>query len=121
MKPQDGKLKAEYSLTIHKIIVFVSTVLLSSAIIANPVLNNVSSGNATVTQSPGRTVVNQTSQQTTINWQSFNIGSSESTHFQQPQHGVAVNRINASQGTSEIYGKLTATGQIILINSGGIY
>src|SRR3990167_4179426 len=56
-----------------------------------------------------------------INWQSFNIGAQESTHFQQPAGGMALNRINPSQGVSEIYGRLTATGQIILMNPAGIY
>src|SRR5690606_5431985 len=33
----------------------------------------------------------------------------------------ALNRINPSQGVSQIYGRLTATGQIILVNPAGIF
>ena len=55
-----------------------------------------------------------------INWHSFNIGKGQSTHFQQPTGGVALNRIDPSQGASQIYGTLTATGRIILVNGAGI-
>ncbi len=48
----------------------------------------------TVQQNQNSTVVNQTSQQAIINWKSFNIGGNESTHFQQPAGGVALNRIS---------------------------
>lgn len=88
---------------------------------ANPVGGNVTSGNVTIQQTPGSTVINQSSPQAIINWQSFNIGSGEVTHFQQPAGGITLNRISADQGASQIYGSLTATGQIILINPAGIY
>ncbi|MHB1221679.1 MAG: filamentous hemagglutinin N-terminal domain-containing protein, partial [Gammaproteobacteria bacterium] len=90
-------------------------------VFANPVLNNVSSGNVSIQQAPDSTVINQNSQQAIINWQSFNINANERTHFQQPTGGVALNRISPTQGGSQIYGTLTATGQIILINPAGIY
>ena len=88
---------------------------------ANPVLSNVASGNVTVQQSPGVTQVNQSSQSAIINWNSFNIGANEATHFQQPTGGVALNRINPQQGASQIFGQLTATGKIILVNQAGIF
>jgi filamentous hemagglutinin family protein len=95
--------------------------MISLNIYANPVLDNVGAGNVTVEQTSNSTVVNQTSQQAIINWQSFNIGQGESTHFQQPTGGIALNRINPTQGASSIYGSLTATGQIVLVNPAGIY
>jgi hypothetical protein len=95
--------------------------LFSAALFANPVLENVSSGNVSIQQAPNSTVVNQTSDKAIINWNSFNIGATETTHFQQPAGGVALNRINPSQGVSQIYGRLTATGQIILVNPAGIF
>jgi len=45
----------------------------------------------------------------------------QATHFYQPAGGIALNRISATQGASQIYGILTATGKIILINPAGIY
>lgn len=93
----------------------------ASGSFANPVLDSVAHGNVSVTQTPNTTTVNQTSQQAIIRWQSFNIGQHESTHFQQPAGGVALNRINPAQGPSSIYGRLTATGQIVLVNPAGIF
>ncbi|RDI40051.1 two-partner secretion domain-containing protein, partial [Aquicella lusitana] len=102
-------------------IVAIATVFLTSVVAANPVLDNVASGNVSVQQSPNSTVINQSSQKAIINWRSFNIGQPESTHFQQPAGGVTLNRISPTQGPSSIYGRLTATGQIILMNPAGIF
>src|SRR3990167_11401689 len=102
-------------------IILINTLLISFSTLANPVVDNVAAGDVTIQQTPGSTVVNQTSDKAIINWQSFNIGPNESTHFQQPAGGIALNRISPTQGASEIYGRLTATGQIILINPAGIY
>ncbi|MHB1949063.1 MAG: two-partner secretion domain-containing protein, partial [Gammaproteobacteria bacterium] len=88
---------------------------------ANPVLNNVVSGNISIQQSPDITQVNQRSQDAIINWQSFNIGAKQATHFIQPPDGIALNRINSAYGASQIFGTLTATGKLVLINSAGIY
>jgi filamentous hemagglutinin family protein len=95
--------------------------LLTSGVFANPVLDRVNSGNVTVQQTPTTTTINQSSQQAIIHWQSFNINSGEATHFIQPAGGIALNRINPTEGASQIYGVLTATGQIILVNPAGIY
>src|SRR5215213_9465830 len=95
--------------------------LVISGSFANPVVGNVVSGNVSITQTPNTTTINQSSQKTIINWQSFNIGKEQATHFIQPAGGIALNRINPTQGASQIYGVLTATGQIILVNPAGIY
>ncbi|MBV8802155.1 MAG: filamentous hemagglutinin N-terminal domain-containing protein, partial [Gammaproteobacteria bacterium] len=89
--------------------------------LANPIGGQVTQGQATITSSGSHTQIDQSSNQAVINWHSFNIGKQESTHFQQPHGGVALNRIDPAQGFSAIYGKLTATGKIILINSAGVY
>ncbi|TAK76329.1 MAG: filamentous hemagglutinin N-terminal domain-containing protein, partial [Gammaproteobacteria bacterium] len=88
---------------------------------ANPVVDHVAAGDVSVEQNSNSTVINQTSQKAIINWQSFNIAQPESTHFQQPAGGITLNRISPSQGPSSIYGRLTATGQIILMNPAGIF
>jgi filamentous hemagglutinin family protein len=89
---------------------------------ANPVLANVETGNATVSQTATTTVINQTSQQAIINWNSFNIAAGEKTQFVQPtSSSIALNRINPSQGASQIYGSLSANGKIILVNGAGIH
>ncbi|MBV8802640.1 MAG: filamentous hemagglutinin N-terminal domain-containing protein, partial [Gammaproteobacteria bacterium] len=96
-------------------------IILSGNASANPVGGVVSHGSANIVQSDTQTTIQQNSQQAIINWQSFNIGANEKTHFQQPQGGVALNRISATQGPSQIYGQLTATGKIILVNQAGIF
>jgi filamentous hemagglutinin family protein len=106
---------------ISRLLTLAATVIFTSAVFANPVLDNVAAGQATVQQTPGNTVIHQTSDRAILNWQSFNIGAGESTHFQQPAGGAALNRINPTMGASQIYGRLTATGQIVLVNPAGIY
>ena len=96
--------------------------IFSSPVLANPMGGEVAAGAVTITRpSANHLQINQTSQTAIINWQSFNIGQHQLTHFQQPAGGVALNRINPTQGVSAIYGRLTATGKIILINPAGIF
>ncbi|MHB1949419.1 MAG: beta strand repeat-containing protein [Gammaproteobacteria bacterium] len=109
-------------LRIYKINVFLAFCLFFMSLAqANPVLHDVASGNVTVQQSNNSTQINQTSQTAIMNWNSFNIGANETTHFQQPTGGIALNRINPQNGVSQIFGQLTATGKIILVNQAGIY
>jgi filamentous hemagglutinin family protein len=92
-----------------------------SVALANPTGGQVSAGQANIIQAPNNTTINQTTQKAIINWQSFNINRYESTHFQQPSGGMTLNRINPTQGASQIYGTLTATGQIVLVNPAGVF
>lgn len=65
--------------------------------------------------------INQSTNSALINWQTFNIGSSEHVHFNQPGvNSLTINRINPANGASGIYGTLTATGQIFLLNPAGV-
>lgn len=90
-----------------------------------PVLRGVVSGQAVVSGSvPGaaapRLTINQTSQRAIIDWRSFNIGSAAEVKFVQPNASAsALNRIYDAN-PSVIQGKLTANGQVLLINQNGI-
>jgi len=97
--------------------------VLTSSAAANPVGGQVEAGSATITTPSANTVqINQVSDKAILSWQSFNIGASEKTQFIQPNaSSVALNRINPSQGASQILGTLTSNGQIILVNQAGIY
>lgn len=117
MKRSRMKIKKLYKALLVCLAVSATT----SIVFANPVLNNVVSGNVNIQQTSNTTVINQSSSNAIINWQSFNIGQNQSTHFQQPAGGIALNQISALQGASQIYGRLTATGQIILENPAGIF
>ncbi len=100
----------------------VALFFLTLSALANPTGGQVGAGNVVITNpSPNSVQINQTSNKGIINWQSFNIGQHEHTHFQQPVGGVTLNRISPTQGVSQIYGTLTATGRIILVNPAGIY
>jgi filamentous hemagglutinin family protein len=109
------------SLNFHKAVIGILSLVCTCTVLASPVLNNVGAGSATVLQTPNSTLINQTSSKAILNWDSFNIGPNQSAHFQQPNGGIALNRIDPTSGVSAIYGRLTATGQIILINPAGIY
>lgn len=81
----------------------------------------VQQGNVQLDQQGNTLNVNQASQKAVINWQSFDIGAGEATHFHQPNSSaIALNRITGSQLPSQIFGTLTANGKIILINPNGV-
>lgn len=63
--------------------------------------------------------IDQAVQRAIFNWTNFDIGSGGHVHFNQPANGSAINRI-ASANPSVIMGRLTATGQIYLINQNGV-
>jgi filamentous hemagglutinin family protein len=72
------------------------------------------------TPSSTQTVINQSSQQLTLNWSSFNVGANESVRFYQPSStSVAFNRI-LGQSASQIFGQIDANGQVVLINPNGL-
>ncbi len=89
---------------------------------ANPQNGNVVSGQATITNpNDSTTHINQSSDKTIIEWDSFNIDQNELTQFFQPSSSsIALNRINGGDA-SKIFGALKANGQIYLINRSGIY
>ena len=79
-------------------------------------------GSASVTGAGTGTVnVNQSSNRAIINWNTFNIGTGETTTFVQPStSSVILNRVTGGLGPSEIYGTLNANGRVFLINRDGI-
>jgi filamentous hemagglutinin family protein len=105
-----------------KFLLLASTVLYSSQLFANPVLDNVAAGNVNINgANTAHVEVQQHSQQAILNWQSFNIPQHETVHFNQPANGIALNRVNGNNGISQIAGRLSATGRIILVNPAGIH
>ncbi len=90
----------------------VNTLPTNGQIVGGAAAGNIAtSGNAmTVTQNQQRMVAN---------WDSYSIGSNASVHYQQPAGGVALNRVTGT-APSEIFGKLSATGSVFLINPNGV-
>jgi filamentous hemagglutinin family protein len=87
---------------------------------ALPVGGVVTGGQATITTAPNTTTINQTSQNTAINWQSFNVAAGNTVNFIQPNsRSVALNRVTGSDG-STIMGSINANGQVFLVNPNGV-
>jgi autotransporter-associated beta strand protein len=102
---------------------FCVAILIFPALYANPIGGNITAGNAIISSPNATTVeINQTSNKAIIEWNSFNIKTNEKTRFQQPStNAVTLNRINPTQGVSQIFGNLSANGRIILVNQAGIF
>ena len=65
--------------------------------------------------------VNQSSQRAVIDWSSFNVGSQAKVQFNQPSaNAVALNNI-LGNNASQIYGQISANGQVFLSNPNGVY
>ena len=109
-----------------------STPLLSAALLASlsggaaaaPQGGQVVGGSGSISTSgstgQSTTTINQASDKLSINWQSFNVGKTESVNFVQPSaSAIAVNRILDTQG-SQILGNVNANGQVWLINPNGV-
>ena len=90
--------------------------------LANPLGGAVAAGDAEiVTTSASRTDIIQHSDRAIINWKNFDIGAGEHTHFEQPSStAFALNRVTDGN-PSEIFGLLTATGQIAIVNPNGVH
>src|SRR5215831_16543043 len=88
--------------------------------LAGPTGGQVAAGSATISQSGSTTNVNQSSQSTIINWQTFSIAPKETVNFNQPNSSaVALNRVIGNE-QSIISGALNANGRVFLINQAGV-
>ena len=75
----------------------------------------------TLTPSSAVMTINQTTQRAAINWNTFNVGAASTINIQQPNaQAVLMNRVLDSN-PSQIFGKITAPGQVYLVNPNGVY
>lgn len=80
----------------------------------------VAAGAVNITQSPNAMVVQQGTDKAIVNWQSFNVGSQASVRFDQPSSSSAIlNRVESGQA-SQIQGRISANGQVFLLNPNGV-
>ena len=87
---------------------------------ALPTGGSIASGNITINQAdPGKLIINQTTNQGIINWQSFNVGTKSSVHFNTPGASSGVLN-NISGGTSTILGSIFSNGRLFFTNPSGI-
>ena len=86
-----------------------------------PTGGQVTHGLATISQSPTSMQIDQASAKAVLEWQSFSIGVGARVHFQQQgPASVALNRV-LGNNPSEIFGSLTASGRVFLVNPSGVY
>ena len=99
----------------------------ASAQVSAPVASNqlptggkVVSGTTSI-QSVGNVMnINQTSQRSAINWNTFNVGSGAKVNFIQPSaSSVTLNRVLDTNG-SQILGSINANGQVFISNPNGV-
>jgi filamentous hemagglutinin family protein len=95
---------------------------LPAAVLAGPKNGQVVAGAADIsTPDANTTVIRQSTDKSVINWQSFSIGSQEYVKFVQPdKSSLSLNRVIGGDPSS-ILGKLSANGQVYLVNPNGIY
>ena len=85
-----------------------------------PTGGQIVSGSGSISAQGAAMTVNQNTTRMIANWSSFNIGANASVNFVQPsKSAVALNRIQA-QDPSQILGRLTANGQVMLVNPAGV-
>ncbi|MDO9226821.1 MAG: filamentous hemagglutinin N-terminal domain-containing protein [Pseudomonadota bacterium] len=90
------------------------------ALDALPEGGRVSAGQAVISQVGARMEVVQGSERAILEWNRFDIGAQAQVNFAQPGSlSVALNRVLGADA-SQIFGRLTANGQVWLVNPHGI-
>ena len=86
-----------------------------------PTGGQVVAGTASLAQSGNTLAITQSSNRAAIDWNTFNIGSQAKVQFNQPSaSSVTLNRVQSST-PSQIFGQLSANGQVFLSNPSGVY
>ena len=87
---------------------------------ARPQGGSVTAGSATIAQGLTTTTITQTSPRAVIDWQGFDVGSQQTVKFAQPGPTATVlNRVNSGE-PSQIAGRISANGQVIIENRSGM-
>jgi filamentous hemagglutinin family protein len=108
-----------HSFTLRPLAAGLQLAFVSAAAVAAPGGGNVVAGQATIAQQGSTTQVKQASQRAVVNWQSFNVGPAEAVVFNQPNSSAAIlNRVAGD--ASQILGRMSANGQVYLVNPNGI-
>lgn len=100
-----------------------SASFIAETALAGPSGGSVISGAASIDIDPTdstRTIITQSSQNTAIDWDSFNVAVNESVVFAQPNaDAIALNR-DFSGSPSQIFGSLDANGNVFILNTAGV-
>ena len=95
---------------------------IAQAQVVLPQGGNVASGAVIITPTDSSTLtIDQSSATAIVNWNNFSIGTGGHVNIIQPtENSVILNRVTGNT-SSEIHGRLTATGQVHLVNPNGIF
>ncbi len=94
--------------------------IISTQAHAGPENGIVTSGTASIDVSGNTTTIQQASDRAIIRWDNFDVNAAEHVRYQQPSSSsITVNRITDSKA-SRIDGRVSANGNIVLINPNGI-
>ena len=86
-----------------------------------PTGGQVGAGKASIGQTGANMLIQQSTDRAAINWQSFNVGKDAKVQFVQPSaSSVTLNRVLGND-PSQIFGQITANGQVILTNPSGVF
>jgi filamentous hemagglutinin family protein len=86
-----------------------------------PTGGQVGAGKASIGHTGANMVIQQSTDRAAINWQSFNVGKDAKVQFVQPSaSSVTLNRVLGND-PSQIFGQITANGQVILSNPSGVF
>ncbi|WP_425521626.1 filamentous hemagglutinin N-terminal domain-containing protein [Xanthomonas phaseoli] len=86
-----------------------------------PTGGSIAGGTGTINAANGSSrTVDQTSARMALTWSAFDIGSSATMIFNQPSTSSVVLNLVQSSDATQIYGNLTANGQVFLLNSNGV-
>ena len=92
-----------------------------TTVFSAPLGGQVVGGSGGINQSGLQTTVQQNSSALALDWQSFNINNNETVQFIQPdKNAIVLNRI-LGNSASQIFGKIDANGQVILVNPNGLF
>ncbi|WAW95651.1 filamentous hemagglutinin N-terminal domain-containing protein [Xanthomonas citri pv. malvacearum] len=86
-----------------------------------PTGGSIVGGTGTINAASGTTrVVDQTSSRMALTWSAFDIGSTATMTFNQPTTTSVVLNLVQGGNPTQIFGNLTANGQVFLLNSNGV-
>ncbi len=115
-----GALLGSTALQAAFVLAFALPALAQPAPNARPQGGAVVAGQASIAHGGTTTTITQSTDRAAINWQSFDVGSRQAVVFQQPgASSVTLNRVTTPR-PSEIAGRISANGSVVIINSAGV-
>ncbi|MEA3195107.1 MAG: hypothetical protein QOD26_3440, partial [Betaproteobacteria bacterium] len=84
-----------------------------------PTGGQVGAGSVTISTTGTKMQIDQASDKAIINWNCFCIGSNAWVNFNQPSSSAVI--LNRSTQAAEIFGRMSANGQVFVTSSAGVY